>query len=387
MKTYALPLAVLAFISSGCNFRVEKPSSTDDSLGNLNTRPGQVIGFKQLQRNLFEAKCSGCHNAGFATDGVDVSSFASTTGNSGLIVPGNPEASRLFIAIGTGARVRMPTTGAYLSENEIAAVRNWIQNGAPEEGSTAPTPEETPPAEPLPEVSASPSPTASPSASPTGSPSATPSPVIARVTYEQVRDQVLQPHCALCHGSNPGAGGVNVLALDAMLANTGLIVPGNSLISRLSERVSPEAGSRQMPPQPRFPALTAAEIELVKNWIDGGALSESSPVTPPPVVVTPPPVITPPPVVERIKFSQVKNRILDHRCISCHGSSARINMTSFATLSSVDGIVSPNDPENSRLYTSILSTAPFRMPADGSTLEDADIQFIKDWISQGASSE
>ncbi len=373
MRTYALPLAVLAFISSGCNFRVEKPSGTDASLGNLNTRPGQVIGFKQLQRSLFESKCSGCHNAGFATAGVDVSSFASITGNSGLIVPGNPEASRLFIAIGPGARVRMPTTGAYFSENEIAAVRNWIQNGALEEGPEAPILEATPGVEPLPEVS--------PTPGPTSSPSATPLPVIERVTYEKVRDQVLQPHCAFCHGSSPGAGGLNVLALDKMLANPGLIVPGNSRISRLSERASPEAGSRQMPPQPQFPALSTAEIELVKNWIDGGALSESSPVTPPPAIVTPPPV------VDRINFLQVKSRIIDQRCISCHGSSARINMTSFATLSSVDGIVAPNDPENSRLYTSILSTAPFRMPADGSTLPDADIQFIKDWISQGASSE
>lgn len=44
-----------------------------------------------------------------------------------LVVPGNPEASRLYIVV---ASKQMPKGRGGLPANEIAAIRQWILNGA-----------------------------------------------------------------------------------------------------------------------------------------------------------------------------------------------------------------------------------------------------------------
>lgn len=79
---------------------------------------------------LFQSKCGQCHSGEAALGGLDLSSYAGILagGNSGAaVVAGNPESSLL---------ITIQTTGDHpgqLSGDELALVRTWIGEGAPEE--------------------------------------------------------------------------------------------------------------------------------------------------------------------------------------------------------------------------------------------------------------
>jgi hypothetical protein len=101
-----------------------------------------------IQTNIFTPKCavSGCHVAGTAAHGLVLSSgqaFGNLVGVASgelptmkRVNPSKADSSYLVVklegdparmATGTG---RMPLNGTALSAAEIAAVRQWIQNGA-----------------------------------------------------------------------------------------------------------------------------------------------------------------------------------------------------------------------------------------------------------------
>lgn len=80
--------------------------------------------------DLFQQKCGACHSEANALGGLNLSSYAATLagGDSGpTIQPGDPDASGLVI---------LQTQGGHpgqFSEDELARVRQWIADGAPEE--------------------------------------------------------------------------------------------------------------------------------------------------------------------------------------------------------------------------------------------------------------
>jgi hypothetical protein len=114
------------------------------------TSPGDTLQPKlsSIQTKIFTPKCavSGCHVGAGAPLGLDFSttgtSFANLVGVASQEVPvlgrvtaGNPDSSYIVIKLEGGARIapgtaRMPLNGTALSADEIAAVRQWIQNGA-----------------------------------------------------------------------------------------------------------------------------------------------------------------------------------------------------------------------------------------------------------------
>ena len=102
---------------------------------------------QSIQNNVFTPICSGCHNATTpapgAPAGLDLSSSATSFASIVNVVsfqappldrvePGNPGTSYLVAKIeGTAAvGVRMPAGGAALDAATIAAIRQWITNGA-----------------------------------------------------------------------------------------------------------------------------------------------------------------------------------------------------------------------------------------------------------------
>jgi cytochrome b subunit of formate dehydrogenase len=76
---------------------------------------------------MFQTKCSMCHNASLATNGLSFASFADALRggvNGPIIVPGNADNSKL---------VQLQSAGAHPGQfnlDEITTVRNWITNGA-----------------------------------------------------------------------------------------------------------------------------------------------------------------------------------------------------------------------------------------------------------------
>jgi hypothetical protein len=89
--------------------------------------------FETKVRPLLVAKCQGCHGVAPRMAGLDLSSSKGFRqgADSGVLISGSdPADSRLMRAIGYEGQIKMPPTGRLKAE-EIAAIRQWIEMGAP----------------------------------------------------------------------------------------------------------------------------------------------------------------------------------------------------------------------------------------------------------------
>lgn len=99
---------------------------------------GPTIGYVEDIQPLFERSCSACHNAAARIMGLQTTLYDTLMAgsqNGPVVVPGNPDASKLWEMIGQG---KMPATGP-LPDAERQLVREWIAQGAAEHRA-APTP-------------------------------------------------------------------------------------------------------------------------------------------------------------------------------------------------------------------------------------------------------
>ncbi len=76
--------------------------------------------FEKQIRPIFASRCQSCHGVKVQSAGLNLTSAAGFRAFSARLLP----------AIGGGGRVRMPPTGK-LSDGEIAALREWVNMGAP----------------------------------------------------------------------------------------------------------------------------------------------------------------------------------------------------------------------------------------------------------------
>ncbi|WP_254513514.1 PSD1 and planctomycete cytochrome C domain-containing protein [Anatilimnocola floriformis] len=85
---------------------------------------------------------------------------------------------------------------------------------------------------------------------------------------------ILSDNCFHCHGPDPKAREAD-LQLDteagALRTEDAVIIPGKSADSKLYQRLISSDHDEVMPPPKSNRKLTAAQIELVKRWIDAGA--------------------------------------------------------------------------------------------------------------------
>src|SRR5262245_45642410 len=81
---------------------------------------------------LLEKRCLGCHDGAKKRGGLDLSTRAGALagGDSGpALVPGSAARSRLVEFV-SGAKPRMPRSGAKLTAEEVALLQRWIAAGA-----------------------------------------------------------------------------------------------------------------------------------------------------------------------------------------------------------------------------------------------------------------
>ena len=85
---------------------------------------------------------------------------------------------------------------------------------------------------------------------------------------------VLSGNCFTCHGPDSKTRKAN-LRLDvkegALRTKDAVIVPGKSSESELVERIASTDPDEVMPPPKTGKKLTAAQIDILKKWIDQGA--------------------------------------------------------------------------------------------------------------------
>jgi uncharacterized membrane protein len=86
--------------------------------------------FENVSRHIFQDKCVRCHSSKFAELGVDLSQYKTVFDMSDFFSPvvteGDPENSGVFLEVESG---RMPPKEP-LSDEEIAFIKKWIEEGA-----------------------------------------------------------------------------------------------------------------------------------------------------------------------------------------------------------------------------------------------------------------
>ncbi len=80
---------------------------------------------------------------------------------------------------------------------------------------------------------------------------------------------ILASNCFLCHGPDPSTrkAGLRLDMEDSALSSA--VVPGDPDASELLRRIS-DAGDDRMPPADRHP-LSAADVDVLRRWIEEGA--------------------------------------------------------------------------------------------------------------------
>ncbi len=138
-------LVVVIITTAGCGSGASS-NSTPPPLGSTGSEPiDPTATFTRVQNELFTPTCAqiGCHDTLGRQQGTILSAgkaYAETvnvasTENASLkrIFPGDPLNSYLYRKV-TGAGItgdRMPQGGPYLTDAQIALVRDWVRRGAP----------------------------------------------------------------------------------------------------------------------------------------------------------------------------------------------------------------------------------------------------------------
>lgn len=211
---------------------------------------------------ILEERCIACHSGEFAPLGLQLDSFGGLIAgseNGPVVIPGDPGASPLIHRLLGRAEPRMPLDGPpFLDDDQIAAISAWIGNGA--EGPAADT------------AGAAPAEPADPRED-------------GIIVYSEVA-RIFGQRCIECHSDNgkydTPPEGLRLDSYQAILSGGDrlVLIPGNAQASEIIRRVK-GLGSPRMPFDGP-PWLTDADIDLLRDWIDGGALSDDGAPAPVP---------------------------------------------------------------------------------------------------------
>ncbi len=118
---------LISFVSFNC-----KDTVTGDDLDNRVIPDSDVSYTKHIQP-VFDLKCnsSGCHNDESRAGSISLTSYVNTTSDLSVVFPGQPQNSRLAVAIQPSTSIPMPPA-AYpqLTQNQINGIITWIKEGA-----------------------------------------------------------------------------------------------------------------------------------------------------------------------------------------------------------------------------------------------------------------
>ncbi len=283
---------------------------------------------------VLSQNCTACHGATSGSAGVFGLTNADHLISSGLVVSGNPSASRIFNVIQGGS---MPPRGP-LAAGDQETIRKWIAAGVTSDGG---------------------------SQTPVPAPNPTPTPAPAPSLPSDIQGQalrILSQNCTACHGETSGSAGVYGLTNVDHLLSSGLVVEGDPTKSRVFTVIQ----SGVMPPRG---ALAAADQEIIRKWI------ASEMVTGP----NQPPIPVPSP---EATFKYISNEILTPKCVACHNVSNKKGGYAFDTYSGVVKAVNKSTPTDSDLYK---ETKKGDMPPrPGTVLNSEQLNLLLTWIKAGA---
>src|SRR4051812_22370839 len=125
------------------------------------------------------------------------------------------------------------------------------------------------------------------------------------VSFHSAVLPILQANCQGCHQPAKAGGKLDLTAFKNLLtegeSGSKAIVPGKPGDSYLLEQITPTKGEAAMPKEK--PPLSAADIALIRRWIEEGAKDDTPPNTSPPIDAAHPPVYSGPPVIASLDWS------------------------------------------------------------------------------------
>lgn len=201
-------------------------------------------GFTQDVLPILEARCVECHGEEKQKEELRLDSLVAVLRGSEhgpIVVSGKPEESSLYkrISLPPDHDDIMPPKGDPLTETEVTLIQNWIKLGAPEARPAAV------------EVAAD---------------------VVENPTFDANIVGIFKERCVDCHGPEKQKAKLRLDSLVNVLRGSGdgaIVVARKSGESSLVERISLPAGHDDIMP-PKGDPLTAAQIDLIKKWIDQG---------------------------------------------------------------------------------------------------------------------
>jgi mono/diheme cytochrome c family protein len=234
-------------------------SVTFASWGAFGQSAGSSDRFQSDVAPILVQSCVKCHGDGMAMSKLRLDSESALLrgGASGAAVVKGKSGDSLLVKriLGLTDAPRMPMGAQPLSPESVAAIRAWIDKG---------------------EFSASEQQT--PSVSSSNKEPGSPSPQASSPVFAETIRPLLASRCYGCHGPQLQQNGLRVDSLSALLKGSEsgpVIVPGHSEKSRLMRRLM----SQERPMMPYGgPALSKAEIESFRKWIDSGAPGPDSSV-------------------------------------------------------------------------------------------------------------
>jgi mono/diheme cytochrome c family protein len=206
---------------------------------------------------IFQNNCIGCHGPEKQKSGLRLDSpdHILKGGDFGaIVVPGDTVKSFLVQVVQYNGDVKMPPKEK-LSDEDIAAITDWVQSGAPMPGAAAPASAEA---------------AAEPVAQPPVEAVAAAEPAADTSLFDTKIWPVLQQNCIGCHGPEKQKSGLRVDSLEALLKGGDfgpVLVPGDVEKSYLVE-VLKYKGDVQMPPKEKLPDDVIAAFA---EWVGQGA--------------------------------------------------------------------------------------------------------------------
>ena len=197
--------------------------------------------FERDVRPIFSSYCFTCHGKSSPELGLDLRTAASVlrgSHNGRVIEKGSPENSRLFQKVSKHL-MPPPAFKSTVPDEDVETIRRWIANGALSSAE-----------EEMPEAARR---------------------QISR--FEEEIQPIFEARCTVCHGGDSPQSGLDLTSLAAALKggkHGPVIAEGFSeksvLIRQLQSRAMPPAGAGEPPKE--------EEIELIREWIDGGQFAD-----------------------------------------------------------------------------------------------------------------
>jgi hypothetical protein len=223
-------------------------------------------------------------------------------------------------------------------------------------------------------------------------------PPAAKSTVDFVHDvqPILEKSCVKCHsGDRPKGKFALTTRANALKGGQDQvdIIPGNSAKSPLIHFVAQVVADSEMPPLDKGKPLTAAEVGLLRAWIDQGATWPDGVVLGEQVAATHERPISslPPPASQKIDFIKDVQPIFAENCLGCHGpkrqeSQVRWDNKEIALQGGERGAdIIPGKSAESRMIHFVGGLDPdLVMPPKGTPLTATQVGVLRAWIDQGA---